>query len=339
MTHDTMAMYATALPWAEFKADFMAAYEPGIVTKKQAKRVRQVLAELEALDLADVGDPPRRIQTTADLSLRLISRYLDARRDGVSPYTLRSLLTVIATICNAAVRCRCLAVSPFAARPVAKLVPAPVSPPGKRHLTRDECRRLLDQLRQAVESKKGWALWRARRDQAVIATALYTGLRARECLTLHVADIDLTGRIIALVPREGRYKTAASAAPVGMPLALVPILDSWLSHRLDAPPGFVMPESVPWVFPCIIKRDRPWLSGGPGSKPLDRLQAAGRRAGTDHVDFPTLRRTLATAMEAQHIAPGLIQRTLRHTRASTTVNHYRRADPAAIADGVKDVTF
>jgi integrase len=330
-----LAMLPRAIPWGQFRAEVWPGFAPPLATKKHSKKVDQVLRELEALD-----PPPA---TTADLTVSLVARYVATRPPAWSPYTLHGHLQIVRTLCGIAVRHRYLLVSPFALRPLHQLAPLPAVPPGKRHLTLDECHRLLDKLAQAVATKAGWPLWRARRDQAVIATALYTGLRAGECLRLQVQDLDLDARIIRLVPRgKGqRLKTTASAQPVGLPLAAVMVLRSWLPHRLEVPADRrqPVPDDCPWLWPCVVQRNKPWTGGCTGGKPVDRLQAAGRRAGIDHVDFPTLRRTLATHMEALGVAPGMIQRTLRHTRPETTTTHYRRADEANIAAAVRDITF
>ena len=84
----------------------------------------------------------------------------------------------------------------------------------------------------------------------------------RRAQRLHVADLDRDGGIINLVPRTstGRLKTEDSAQPVCAPAALHPILEAWLTHRLDAPAGFVMPAEVPWLFPGST-RIGPWTTG------------------------------------------------------------------------------
>ena len=111
-------------------------------------------------------------------------------------------------------------------------------------------------------------------------------LRKNECLRLHVADVDLAGRVIQIVART-KLKTAAAAAPVPMPEALVPIVADWLTHRLDGPPGVVVPDCV-WLIPTI-NRQRPWLHGQTGTKALDRFQNAARRAGVEYATFQMLR--------------------------------------------------
>lgn len=306
-----------------------------MVSLKHERKVSQVIRELEALG----------IETTADLNLALVGRYIASRPDGQSAWTLKGHLQIIATICNMAVRARVLTVSPFATRPICKLVRTG-PPEGKRHYSLDEIRRLLELLQADVNAKKGWPAWRARRLQAVAATAVYCGLRATELLRLHAADLDFDRHVVRVVPRGSRgmgLKTDGAGKPVGMPLALEPILRSWLEWRLSAPAElaekFPPAESMPFLFPCTLQRWKPWTGGPPGEKPLDQLAAAGRRAGIPDLTFHGLRRSLATAMEAFGIGPAMIQRTLRHSRAQTTELHYRKADEVNIARAVRDIRF
>ena len=219
-------------------------------------------------------------------SISRVGRYIASRPDGQSAWTLKGHLQIIATICNMAVRARALTVSPFATRPICKLVRTG-PPEGKRHYSLDEIRRLLELLQADVDAKKGWPAWRARRLQAVAATAVYCGLRATELLRLHAADLDFDRHVVRVVPRGSRgmgLKTDGAGKPVGMPLALEPILRSWLEWRLSAPAElaekFPPAESMPFLFPCTLQRWKPWTGGPPGEKPLDQLAAAGRRAGS-----------------------------------------------------------
>ncbi len=198
-----------------------------MVSLKHERKVSQVIRELKALG----------IETTADLNLALVGRYIASRPDGQSAWTLKGHLQIIATICNMAVRARVLTVSPFATRPICKLVRTG-PPEGKRHYSLDEIRRLLELLQADVNAKKGWPAWRARRLQAVAATAVYCGLRTTELLRLHAADLDFDRHVVRVVPRGSRgmgLKTNGAGKPVGMPLALEPILRSWLEWRLSAP--------------------------------------------------------------------------------------------------------
>jgi integrase len=335
------ALIPRPMPWAAFKTEVRPALSPPLISKGQASRYVQIIRELEAIDLADEGDEPRFIATTADLNLTLVTRFCAARPPDQSPSTLRSLLLCVAKLCNMAVERRLLTVSPFVTVPIRRLVGRIGKPQGKRHLTKDECRRLLALLRQDVEERQGWSQWKARRLLVVACLGLYCGLRKMEMLMLHVADIDWEARVIRLVPHneEGKFKTLGSEQPVPMPGAMIAALKEWLDHRMDRPPGYPVPADCPWLVPTC-DRKHPWISGSEGGKPLHRLQAAAFRAGIEYVTLHELRRSLATHLEAHPGVNGaLISRVLRHADEKTTETFYRRADEANLADAVADFDF
>ena len=164
-----------------------------------------------------------------------------------------------------------------------------------------------------------------------------SALSRNECLRLHVADVDLAGRVIHIVART-KLKTAAAAAPVPMPETLVPIVADWLAHhRLDGPPGVVVPDCV-WRS-RQIDRKHPWLHGPPGSKALDRFKNAAERAGVKGATFQALRRSWATHAEYLRSRPCLIQRVLRHTVEQTSARWYRKADIPNLIEKVKGMDF
>ena len=118
----------------------------------EARNLR-VIRELEALG---------GLETTGDLDLTLISRYIASQPSKWAPHTLKGHLLVISKLCTLAVERRRLVVSPFTTCPIKRLVTCP-KPTGKMHLSKDEIRRLLALLRQDVETRKGWSQWKARR--------------------------------------------------------------------------------------------------------------------------------------------------------------------------------
>ena len=196
-------------------------------------------------------------------------------------------------------------------------------------------------MAQDVETTAGWSQWRARRLYALTATVAYCGLRASEALYLHAADIRLEARCIGLTDR-GRdggkaFKTNASAQPVPIPNALVPILADWLEHRLDAPADFPIPE-CPWLFPTLNRKSN-WKSGVPGQKPVQRLQAVANRAGVEGMTFLSLSHSWATHAEYHGYGPALIQRVLRHTTEKTAELWYRHADVPNLVERVSGFDF
>jgi integrase len=326
-----------AIAWRRFVAsEVEPLLAPSLVTPKHAAEVRRVLREVEALR-DDDGEP--LLKTTADLTLSLVAKYLESMPRGQSPYTARNRLRKLSMVCNLAVANRRLAASPFGVRPIRKLIRCG-RPQGKRHLDLAELRRLLEALGRDVAQRKGWSGWRARRLQALVSLVMYTGLRRDEALHLQVQDLDIPARMIRLEPhnKAGEFKTESSAQSVAMPEALIPILEEWLAHRMDAPEGYPMPAECPWVFPGS-RRTSPWREGSPGYKPLDRLQRVARRAGLSHVTFHALRRSLSTHMEAFGVGVSMIQRCLRHATASVTETFYRQQDEENMRQAVRDITF
>jgi integrase len=337
------------LPWGEFHQSAADWWKPPRCTQMSASHVHRIIRRVEALNLAREGEPPRTIQSTADLTVGLIGRYV-LSRPPQSPFTLHQELSTIRALCSFAVEHQWLSVNPFTIRPMARWVRTG-RPRGKRHLSRDEIRRLLDELRAGVDRKKGWAQWRARRLYALTATIAYVGLRAREGQCLWVSDLDLEGGVINLVPHgtqspdradgdDPRFKTLASAQPVALPAALVPILQGWLTHRLDRPEGFriPLPERIPWLFPGS-RRTGPWTGGAPTLRPLARLKVAAKRAGVEGVTFQALRRSWATHAEGRGVPQALISRQCRHTDEQTTRRWYQQRDLEALKDAISGFDF
>jgi integrase len=302
------------ISWDAFEAELLAVYTPPQVAPATRKKIVQILRELRELG----------VQTTADLNTTLVARFVSSRPPDWSTWTLRGSLINVRTLCRYAEASGYLRVSPFRLRKMARWVR--VEPlEGKRHLSRDELRKLLAVLAADVESRAGWSNWRARRLQIAVAIAAFCGLRKLEILRLQVGDIDLANGIIHLRPHGKRFKTAGSAKPVPMPDALIALLQNWMGHRLDAPFGYPLPKECSWLIP-LNNRKGPWDGGSPGHTPLAKLQEAGRRAGIENVTWQMLRRSLATVLESHGCGEAMISRILRHSSIQVTKTHYRQAD-------------
>jgi integrase len=75
-----------------------------------------------------------------------------------------------------------------------------------------------------------------------------------------------------------------------------------------------------------VSRSNRWKDGSPGTRPLDQMKGAGKRAGVAGFTFLSLRHSFATHAEgAWGLSPAQIQRCLRHTSLKTQW-HYRHAD-------------
>jgi integrase len=335
-----LAMASTPMPFGQFKDEMMATYVVGHSCAHHTRRkLLTVFGQLERLGVA----------STDQLTPDLIGRYIASQPKTLSPYTVRGNLMSVRTICSHAEGRRALAISPFRLKRLSKWIR--VGPPtGKRHLTADEVRRVLDLMRADVASKQGWALWRARRLYALTSLVAYTGLRAMEAQCVWVEDVDLAGRLINLVPRgphlpaEGaapaRFKTEAAAQAIALPVAVIPVLEEWLVHRHDHPDGFALPpvDRIPWMFPGS-ERISAWVGGPPACKPVGRLKALGKRAGVGLVTFQLLRRTWVTRAEALGIPDAMATRQCRHTSTETTKRWYAQRDLDSLKDAVEGFDF
>jgi integrase len=296
-----------------------------IGAKSTWDKIGQVLRSLEALGVTSTGE----------FTVPTVTRFVAARPAGQSNNTLASLLSSLRAVCTYAHDMGYARTNPFKVKRLSKWVRQTRSQE-RNHLSREEIRTLLDRMERDIAERDGWAQWRSRRIYAATSIIAYCALRKMECLRLHVADVDLAARVITIVPRV-RLKTAASAAPVPMPESLVPILEDWLRHRLDGPPNYVVPE-CPFLIPTI-SRHHPWSSGSPGTKPIDALQDAARRAGVKGATFHALRRSWATHAEYHGLGPALIMRVLRHTSERTGERFYRKADLPNLTEKVAGMTF
>lgn len=317
----------TPMPWEQFRAEVLSLYGPRLRAVATRRAMEHALNILEQLG----------VKSTADFTVPLIARLVESRPVDQSAHTVKGLLRQVKVAISYAAKAGYVARDPFMVRPVKSWVRA-APPTGKKHLTRVEIKAILDLMAKDCEERQGWALWRSRRLYALTALIAYCGLRKTEALFLRVEDIDLEARVIRIVDRaEHRTKTAGSAEPVVFPEALLPILTMWLEHRTDAPPAFFRTESS-WVFPAI-RTPTPWVSGGPGLNPLDRLKSVARRAGVEGVNFHALRRSIATHLELHGAGPAMIQRLLRHTNPQTTETWYRKADVANMRRAVEGFTY
>lgn len=316
-----------AIPFEVLKTEIMGLYRAPVVARETTRKMMYTLNQLGACGAS----------TTADLTVTLVAEFLSRRRPDESPYTTYGYLSVIRTICTFAETSCYLRVSPFRLRGLSKWIRLPRIEE-KQHMSRQEIRALLDFGQRRVDTLKGWAQFRARRDLIVWAIIAFTGLRRDECLRLYVEDIDMNACVIWLHSRGKRFKTAASEAPVPMPKALLPYVTSWLAHRMDAPFGYPIPEECPHLIPNISRRG-PWAIGKHGTRAQDRFKAAAASLGITGASLSHLRKSWATHAEFFRLGPALIQRVLRHTNVSTSERFYRKADIPNLVEATKDFDF
>lgn len=315
------------IPWERFKTEILCVYSPPHCAKATRSKMLKVLALVEALG----------VTSTAEFTTELIAKFCAARPPGQSDWTLQSYLMTLRSATNYAAASGYCRISPFTVRRLSRWV-KPEPPADKRHLSKQELRALLDLLAKDVETLEGWRQWRARRLQATVAILAYCGLRKTEALRLHVSDIDLDRRVIWLSGHGRKLKTVGSNKPVPIPNALVPILTSWIAHRMDAPFGYPLPDTSDWLIPTC-NRKAPWVSGCQHGKALYRLKIAAKRVGIDDVNFQMLRRSWATHAESWGFGEALIQRVLRHSSPMMSRKFYRQADVANLANATADIDF
>jgi integrase len=318
---------AQPIAWEAFEQEVLSLYSPPSCAPATRGKIKQVLRLVKELG----------VTSTADLTVGLVARFVAARPPAQSPWTLKSLLMALRSICSFAAASG-YSRSPFTIRRLSRWVDPQLQWDESRHISREHTRKLLELLQRESETLTGWAGWRARRLWVLVAIVAYTGLRRSEALNLEVSDIDLEQGCIWIGRSGQQLKTRGSRRPVPMPRVLISIVQNWLGHRLDAPYGFPLPDSCPWVIPNLSRRG-PWLSGHARSRPIGQLQAAAKRAGIDHVTWQHLRRGYATHAESWGFGEALIQRILRHSSPMTSRQFYRAADIDNLRSAVDGIQF
>jgi integrase len=305
------------IAWEAFKAEFLPQYLPPQRAKATCKKMAHVVDLVDRL----LGKEP----TTAVFTPAFVSQFIASRPAKNSVNTTISELACLRTICTYAQGMGYLDISPFRMRK-RWLRPAPAKVEIQFH-SREDIAAVMTQAAREVARKKGWAQWRARRVEALIAVAAYTGMRKMEALCLKVEDIDLPQRIIRIVSRdENRLKTDRSAQPVPIPPELAQILANWLPRTLSE-----------WAFPNAT-HNGPWTGGSPGYQPLHRLKRIAKRAGVEGFTFLSLRHSWATHAEFWGLSDTMIQRVMRHTTTRTQAK-YRHADLTNMREKTDSISF
>ena len=318
----------TSIPLNDFVRQIEELYAEPMRSPRTRKAMLKVLREVKALGM----------RTTADLTPGLVARYITARSSEVNPRTVHGNLLCLQAACNLAESLGALKVNPFKVRKMKQWI-RPGRPEVKPHHSREEIRAVLGLMARDVTERQGWAQWKARRLLAMTTLFCLTGARRNEGLFAWVEDLDLEARVFWVRARSGgRLKTEASEQPVPLPMAAVEPLRDWLSHRLDRPPGFKLPEAVPWLFPNI-RASNAWCAGQHGARPWERLQAVAQRAGVKGMTFQSLRRSLACHLEAHGLGQALITRCLRHTSERTSKQWYQSSDVPNLVTAVEGFNF
>lgn len=276
--------------------ELMALYSPPLRAASTRRQVAQVLREVAA-----VG-----VRRTTDLGPVAVARWIAAHPDR-SAVTTQSHLRCLRSILGYCKASGYIRATPFAWRGVKDWVradagPAPRRRPGHRDL--GEITRVLEAA--DVEAASGG--WPEGRLRALVYVYAYLGLRAAEALHLWVEDVDLACQVVRVQahPEDGwRPKTLRSAAVLPMARPLADVLGRWTACC-----------GCRWLFPGLRRRG-PWLTGGPGARPLDAVRALGQRAGVDGLTIHAFRKTLGTYAKTWGFSQLELKALLRHSAVET----------------------
>ncbi len=311
-------MIDNALSWSDFRAEYLGFYTPPLYPRATYFSVRRVLDVCE-----ECG-----VKSLADLRPKLVSSFCSRThgKDGkpIAVATVATQLSYLRTLCGYAVTQGYISVDPTKARKT--WISDTEAEFDKQHLCRTEA---LAVYRQA-EAEAATGSWKAGRLEFLVKLIALLGLRKSEALGLHAADINLEDRTVLIRKHvRRRIKTGKKAeAYLPMPDELVRAAERWLPRC-----------GGKWAIPaCDV--EKPWLSGGPSSRPLEQLRGLGLRSGVPGVNFLIWRHTWATHAESLWgLSDGQIQRILRHTRPMTAKQYYRHADLANLRAPMASIDF
>ncbi len=239
----------------------------------------------------------RRIQsiTTDDL----VTWHRKQRAAGASDWSIRARWMAIRGVFGYAARHQIIAVSP-----ADKLLPRErpgAGEPRQRFLSREEMDSLLGHAGNAL---------------AIIATALFTGLRVMEVLALVWGDIDFADGVIHArfqLSRQGErvpLKTKAAKRDIVLMAALGKLLRRRrLAEQCSTDTDFIFQSSTPHR-PMTYKAL------------LGLFHDARNDASLSDVTFHALRHTFASVLIAQGHDVQFVSRQLGHTKTSTTWDTY-----------------
>jgi integrase len=227
----------------------------------------------------------------------LVAWHRAQRATGASRWSIRARWMAIRGVMAYAARYGWITVNP-ADQLLSEERPKP-GDPSHRYLSRDEMTALL-----AGDT-----------DRALIATGLFTGMRASEILGLVWGDVDFAGAEIHVrhqMSRQGkRVKLKTRAARRG--IILMPALAKLLKrHRLEqrrsADTDLVLQSSTFTTMGYWTLQDR--------------FDKARTTAGLETVTFHALRHTFASILISQGRDVEFVSRQLGHAHTSTTLDTY-----------------
>jgi len=282
------------ISWDRFSREIESLYTPPLRAIATLRAVRQVLREL-----GEGG-----VKSTGDLTEPAVAHWVLAHPDR-SPARTESLLRTLGPISRRCFKWGHCRYDPLADSPPRTWLRPDARGPRprkQRHRSVEDIGRLL----RLLDEETGSGGWAEGRTQALVYTYAFTGVRKTEALTLEIADIDLAARLLWIHPKSGwRPKTVASSGALAIAEPLADVLARWMPRT-----------GCEWLFPGR-RLLGPWLHGFQGTKPLDVVKAAGRRAGIEDLTILDFRKSIGTNAKRWGITQLERKSLLRHTSAET----------------------
>lgn len=308
-----------AVSWDDLYEEFLGHYLPPVRPRSTQFSVSRMLDVCEELGVKKVSD------LTPAMVNRFCARTTGKHGRPITMRTVKGQFCYFRLLCQYAVSRGYLKRDPTLAHKV-WIPDQALAEPSRTHLSAAEAR---DVIRQAdLEASAGNR--KARRLRMLVYFLAFLGLRKKEALGLECADIDLDDRTVLIRRNSKRAVKTGKKGEAFLPLPdpLYEQLCLWLPHCGGK---YVIPA-------CDV--DKPWLSGGPSSRPLEQLRGLGKRAGVDGVNFKVWRSTWATIAEGLWgLTEEQIQRILRHTTPLTSRQFYRHRDLANMRAHMSKVSY
>jgi integrase/recombinase XerD len=186
--------------------------------------------------------------------------------------------------------------------------------PSKRHEQNTVSYLNLDEIKALLRAPDQ-TTWLGRRDHALLLTAIQTGVRVTELVTLRIGDVSLATGAHCRVTGKGRKKRTAS-----LTRETVAVLRQWLKERQGEPEEPLFPT----------RQGRPLTRSGVGQLLAKHAATAAidcASLNTKDVSPHTLRHTNAMLLRAGEVDIATIALWLGHESIKTT-RIYQHADPA-----------
>ena len=305
---------------------FLVYRSTGKPSQATLKAYRQDFTAIAELLAAHTGVPAH------DLACNVVDKdqiraAFAAYADTHSPASIRRCWSTWNALCSYLFTSDLIVANPMDAvlRPkVAKTVP--------KAFDQDAVEKLITAL--TTDEDDNAHAWRER-DLAIVLTALLTGCRLSELVTLNIGDfrdLDDTGRLKAItVHGKGNKQRVLTAEP-----ALVDVITSYLDSRLRRFPGSGKARTSPTASPWRrLRATDPLFLGADGERITAptiqyRVERAYRRAGINGQRAKgalvhQLRHTFATSLADSDVNVYTLMRLLGHESMTTTQRYTQGA--------------